>query len=151
MNEKLELIKTMYEAEAANIAKYHAADEAGDSEGCKAAREAHEAWEKLMNETDKQFKAVYRLYESMKERGNDMIDFDEPYQYRNAAETVAMLREYGFDRFSFSSTWSSAVETAWLFTQNGCRLEGLVEINGRCKAFMSDEYEKKHGYLFSVQ
>lgn len=151
MNEKLELIKTMYEAEAANIAKYHAADEAGDSEGCKAAREAHEAWEKLMNETDKQFKAVYRLYESMKERGNDMIDFDEPYQYRNAAETVAMLREYGFDRFSFSSTWSSAAETAWEFIQNGCKLTGMIEIRGTVTEFYSNEYKKVPAYTFSVK
>ena len=52
--------------------------------------------------------------------------------------------------FTFSSTWSSAVETAWLFVQNGCKLEGLVQINGTCQAFMREEYERVPAYVFSI-
>lgn len=71
--------------------------------------------------------------------------------YRRLEEQIAEKgKAYGIEKFTFSSSWSSAVETAWLFTQNGCRLERIVEINGSHKAFMSDEYEKAHGYLFSI-
>ena len=44
----------------------------------------------------------------------------------------------------------SAYETAWLFQKAGCTLAGLIEINSQHKAFMSDEYEKTHGYLFKL-
>lgn len=54
------------------------------------------------------------------------------------------------EAFTFSSTWSSAVETAWLFQKAGCTLAGLIEINSQHKAIMSDEYEKAHGYLFKL-
>ena len=84
------------------------------------------------------------------ERGNAYIDLNDTIWDDQVPALIGNLREYGIEKFTFSSTWSSAVETAWLFTQNGCRLEGLVEINGRHKAFMSDEYEKAHGYLFSI-
>ena len=63
---------------------------------------------------------------------------------------VACMKKYGIEAFTFSSTWSSAVETAWLFQKAGCTLSGLIEINSQHKAFMSDEYEKAHGYLFKL-
>ena len=63
---------------------------------------------------------------------------------------VACMKECGIEAFTFSSTWSSAVETAWLFQKAGCILAGLIEINSQHKAFMSDEYEKAHGYLFKL-
>ena len=66
------------------------------------------------------------------------------------SELVARMKDYGIEAFTFSSTWSSAVETAWLFQQAGCTLAGLVEINSQYKAFMSNEYEKVHGYLFKL-
>lgn len=44
----------------------------------------------------------------------------------NAAKTaedeagmIGALRENGVSHFTFSSGWSGAVDTAWLFTQNG--------------------------------
>ena len=61
------------------------------------------------------------------------------------------MREYGIEAFAFSSSWTQALESAWLFTQNGCTLEGMVEINDRCKAILSDEYEKRHALMFRVQ
>ena len=42
------------------------------------------------------------------------------------------------------------VGTAWLFVQNGCKLEGMVEINGTYQAFMSDEYERVPAFVFSI-
>ena len=63
---------------------------------------------------------------------------------------IAAMRENGIEKFTFSSGWSHAVETAWLFQEAGYALEGLVEIYSRYTALGSDEHEKAHGYLFRV-
>ncbi|WP_406040089.1 hypothetical protein [Succinimonas sp.] len=63
---------------------------------------------------------------------------------------IAAMRENGIEKFTFSSGWSRAVETAWLFQKNGCALEGLAEICSRYTEFGSDEHEKACGYLFRV-
>ena len=60
------------------------------------------------------------------------------------------MRENGIERFTFSSGWTDAVETAWLFQKAGCVLEGLVEINKCNLTPFTDECEKIHGYLFRV-
>lgn len=150
-NEKLEHLKAICDAEIESIAKYNAAEAAGDNEGCKAAMADLEACKKAMEEVDDRFRTVYLLYRSMKERGNDMIDFNEPYQYRNAAETVELLREYGIEKFSFSSGWSSAIECAWEFVQNGCELAGITEVHGTVRDFYSDEYKLVPAYIFNVK
>ena len=66
------------------------------------------------------------------------------------AGLIENLRNLGIEHFTFSSTWSSAVETAWLFKENGCELEGLVQINSRYTSFRKNEYEKAAAYLFRV-
>ena len=63
---------------------------------------------------------------------------------------IERLRKAGIKKFTFSSTWSSTVQTAWLFLQNGCKVEGMAEINGPSTAFMSDEYERVPAYVFSI-
>ena len=70
---------------------------------------------------------------------------------KHAATLIASFREYGVEAFTFSSGWSSATESAWAFLQNGCTLAGMVEINGKHKAFGSNEYEKRPAFLFRVQ
>ena len=82
--------------------------------------------------------------------GNEHLDISEVVWDKDVESLINCLRENGIERFTFSSTWSSAVETAWLFQKAGCTLSGLIEINSQHKAFMSDEYEKAHGYLFSI-
>ena len=139
-----------YAQEQENLKAYHEAEARNDEAGMQAARDAHHAWGEAIDAKGKDYANLYRLYEDALERGNDLIDLNDVIWDDKVEALIASFRTYGIERFTFSSTWSSAVETAWLFTQQGCKLEGLVEINGRCKAFMSDEYEKKHGYLFSI-
>lgn len=93
---------------------------------------------------------LWRAYETSMDCGNEYPDFDSPIKDGEIGELISSMRKQGFTAFTYSSTWSSAVETAWLFQKAGCRLEGLVEINSQHKAFMSDEYEKAHGYLFKL-
>ena len=93
---------------------------------------------------------IWSAYETAKDCGNEYIDLNDTIRDDAVEGLVACMKEYGIEAFTFSSTWSSAVETAWLFQKAGCTLAGLIEINSHHKAFMSDEYEKAHGYLFKL-
>lgn len=92
---------------------------------------------------------LWREYEVSRDNGNELLDISETVWDKDVESLISCMREIGIERFTFSSTWSSSVETAWLFQQNGCRLEGLIEINGS-KNFFEDKREKKHGYIFSL-
>lgn len=93
---------------------------------------------------------IGNAYETAKDCGNEYIDLNDTIRDDAVEDLVACMKEYGIEAFTFSSTWSGAVETAWLFQKAGCTLAGLIEINSQQKAFMSDEYEKAHGYLFKL-
>lgn len=92
---------------------------------------------------------LWREYEISRDNGNELLDISETVWDKDVESLISCMREIGIERFTFSSTWSSSVETAWLFQQNGCRLEGLIEINGSTRGF-EKEREKKHGYIFSL-
>ena len=139
-----------YAQEQENIRAYNEAEARNDEAGMQAVRDNHHTLMTNIEAKGKDYANLYSLYEDAHDRGNELIDISEVVWDNKVEPLIASFREYGIERFTFSSGWSNAVETAWLFTQQGCKLEGLVEINGRCKAFMSDDYEKKHGYLFSV-
>ncbi len=94
---------------------------------------------------------IWKAYETSRDCGNLYLDISDSVSDEAAPNLVACMRDYGFEAFTFSSTWSSAVETAWIFQKAGCRLAGLVEINSQYKEFDSDEYEKAHGYLFKLR
>ncbi|MCC8013641.1 MAG: hypothetical protein LIO87_00450 [Eubacterium sp.] len=113
-------------------------------------RKAHDFLWKEITAKGEDYTKLYKLYSETKERENDYIDLSDVVWERDVKPLIESFRKFGISKFTFSSTWSSAVETAWLFQKNGCKLEGLVEINGRHKDFMSKEYEKVHGYLFSL-
>lgn len=95
-------------------------------------------------------KRIWSAYETASDCGNEYLDLNDTIRDDEVEGLVACMKEYGIQAFTFSSTWSSAVETAWLFQKAGCTLAGLIEINSQHKAFMSDEYEKAHGYLFKL-
>lgn len=132
-------------------AQYEAAKAVGSEEGMAQARTDHRALMDSVEGTGKAFARIYRMYEDAMDVGNDYIDLADIHEYQNEAETIACLREYGIETFTFSSGWSSAVDSAWAFTQNGCTLQGMVEINSRIRNFDGDGYEKAHAFLFKVQ
>lgn len=100
-----------------------------------------------LNSTEKR---IWSAYETAKDCGNEYLDLNDTIRNDAVEDLVACMKEYGITAFTFSSTWSSAVETAWLFQKAGCTLTGLIEINSQYKDFRSDEYEKAHGYLFKL-
>ena len=129
---------------------YEASKAAGDESGMEKARNEYQAMKKEVLETeDADFGFAYRLYKQMKECGNKFIDLS--IAIHDEVGTLQTLRKFGFEHFTFSSGWSSAVESAWIFQQNGCRLEGLIELNSIHKDWTTGEREKVHGYLFSIQ
>ena len=143
-------LEQVYTREAALERAYEAAKAAGNEAGIEKARREHQAMEKEILETeDDDFGFAYRLYRQMKDCDNEYIDLS--IATHDEVGTLQTLRKYGFEHFTFSSGWSSAVESAWIFQQNGCRLEGLIELNSIHKDWTTGEREKVHGYLFSIQ
>lgn len=132
-------------------AEYEAAKAAGSEEDIAQAHSDHRALMDSVEATGKAFTRIYRMYEDAMDVGNDYIDLAEIREYQNEAELIAGFREYGIEAFTFSSNWSSAVDSAWAFTQNGCTLQGMVQINSQHKTFEGDGYEKKNAFLFKVQ
>ena len=143
-------IIAIYKREQELLARYRKAKEAGDEAGMQDAREKHQAVEAHLEAQGREFCWAYRLFEEQQERGNAYIDLHDTMQDAKISVYIETLKKLGFKNFTFSSTWSSAVETAWIFTQNGCSLKGLIEINSPYKDFMGEGYEKAHGYLFSI-
>ena len=90
------------------------------------------------------------IFEDAWRRGNNYIDFSDVIRDEDVPNMITTLRTLGFRKFTFSSSWSSAVETAWLFTKNGCLLEVMVEINSKHNDFETAYYETIPAYLFNL-
>ncbi|MDO4389876.1 MAG: hypothetical protein Q4C31_12590 [Eubacteriales bacterium] len=132
-------------------ARYDVAELKNDSAAMEQARADHFALEASIQAQGKPFERLYSLYAAAMKVGNQYIDISELHEYRDVKELIDSFREYGIEAFTFSSGWSSATGSAWAFLQNGCTLAGMVEINGKHKAFGSDEYDKCPAFLFRVQ
>ena len=133
-----------------NHETYDCAKQAGDEAGMDAAREEYKAFQAELAAKGKHYCMIFREYCDSKQRGNDCIDFSDAIWETDVEPLLREMRTNGIDRFSLSSTWSGAVDTAWLFQQNGCTLEGLIRINGKFKRFDEEQYEEAHAYLFKV-
>lgn len=70
--------------------------------------------------------------------------------YTKIQKLKKLYKDNGIEYFTFSSTWSSAVKIAWLFKQNGCSLEGLIEINENIDDFETGKMRKTPAYLFKL-
>lgn len=146
----LELMKKYYEQVQVLKNAYDTAKEQGDEAGKAAAKERHRVWKETVMAEGEDFWRVFKLYENARERGNEHIDFHEVIWDKDVPALIDRLRKAGIQKFTFSSTWSSTVKTAWLFLQNGCKLEGMTEINGTCTSVFSEEYERVPAYVFSI-
>ena len=130
-------------------AAYDVADAAGNEDGKETARAAiRELWNG-MEAKGKACARLYREYTEARDKGNELLDLRDAIWDKDVAELIRAIRENGIERFTFSSGWSSAVETAWLFLENGCRLEGMIQINGSEDIFHGG-YKKAPAYLFSI-
>ncbi len=140
-----------YEQEQRIEAAYEAAKATGSEEGKEKAREEYYSFCKENEAKGDTFCRIYREYAVARKNGNSLLDLSDTIWDKEVEDLVACLKENGIEKFTFSSTWSSAVETAWLFKKNGCRLEDLVEISGREHPFKENERETLPAYLFSIK
>ena len=115
----------------------------------KAQQSYSELKETIKNE-ENGFRKIWMMYEKAKENQNMYIDFNDVIWDNEVQSIIKTLRDNRIEKFTFSSTWSGAVRTAWLFTQNGCTLEGLTEINEGYEDFITVEMKKTPAYLFKL-
>ena len=139
--------KTYAQVQEAHKAYDAATDEAGKEAARTLYHEATAAIEALGSTACR----IWREYEVARDSGNIYLDISEVVWDKDVEALISCMRDNGIDHFTFSSGWSSAVETAWLLQKKGCRLEGLIEINSRHKDLFTGEREKAHGYLFRIQ
>lgn len=92
---------------------------------------------------------IWRDYSNARDNDNERLDINDVVWDRDVKGLVDCMRANGIKEFTFSSGWSSSVDIAWLFTQNGCKLAGMVEVNGR-KNYFEKKHDVMHGYLFEV-
>lgn len=92
---------------------------------------------------------LWHAYETMRKRGNKYMDFDMVDEDR-AAELAHAMKENGVKTFTYSSSWSSAVNTALIFKEMGYRVTDVVEINSGHVAWGDERAEKIPAYMFTI-
>ena len=145
---KMESIERFYGRSEELEKKSDAAEKAEDAQTMQACRDAYQVLVKKVQAEGEDFGNMMRLYSDMKKHGNSLLDLSGTY--REPKKILQVFREFGVKEFTFSSTWSSAVQVAWEFTQLGCSLKGMTEIYGSGQKFMSNEYERIPAFIFSL-
>ena len=144
----MEMIERFYGRSEELEKKFDAAEKVGDAQTMQACRDAYQELVKEVRAEGEAFGDMMRLYSDMKNHGNSRLDLSGTYW--KPEKILKTFREFGVTEFTFSSTWSSAIQVAWAFTQMGCTLEGMIEIYGSGRKLMSNEYEKVPAFLFSL-
>ena len=114
------------------------------------AQQSYSKLEETIENEAKAFKRIWTMYEKAKENKNQYLDLNDVIWDNEVESIIKVLRYNGIEKFTFSSTWSGAVKTAWLFAQNGCTLEGLTEINEGYEDFITGKMKKTPAYLFKL-
>lgn len=73
------------------------------------------------------FCAMFRLYSDMKEDGNTMLNISDDYDPENI---MKLFKVCGITRFTYSSRWSDALKSAYVFENSGYHIDGMTEVNG---------------------
>lgn len=145
---KMEMLERFYQRHEELERKFDAAEKAGDTKAMDACQDSHQNLLQEVRVEGEAFGDMMRLYSEMKQQGNSRLDLSGTY--RKPEEIIRIFRDFGVKEFTFSSTWSSAIQVSWAFTQLGCTLEGMIEIYGSGRKFMSNEYEKVPAYIFKI-
>ncbi|MCD7810310.1 MAG: hypothetical protein LUG91_00410 [Ruminococcus sp.] len=136
--EKVQEIKRTFQAAASEAEK-------------ELARKAyHDALAKIEHMGSNETRRIWNAYSDARECGNAYLDLHEVIWDKDVEPLISCMRANGIERFTFSSHCTDTTETAWLFQQNGCTLEGLIEINTPFRDCITGDFEKKHGLLFRV-
>lgn len=140
-----------YAREQENRQQFNTEKTQKSEDGRKAAVAAYQEFRDYIMAQGDVYAGIYRLYSQSRDRGNECIDIDRDIEGSKAGELADAFRSYGIQKFTYSSGWSGAAEAAWQFIQHGWKLEGMAELYSGSRKFMSDEYIKTHGYVFSIR
>ena len=114
------------------------------------ARDLHDTTAAAVNACGPVFAEVAVVYcESMK-RGNVVPDIDHWLYNATPADVVSIFRENGIKRFTMSSTWTDALETAAAFIDAGCRLEGMQTVFVNKLDIRNDKYKTGPALVFYI-
>lgn len=129
-----------------NIKKeFKDATNSGDDNSLIAIEQKQEDFMSNISSYGKEHVRVYNLYKMAKEMGNSRIDISQPHETRDIPLLLQTFRECRISEFTFSSTWSDAINDCWEFIQNGCILTGMTEIftrDGKIPAYIFKIGEK---------
>lgn len=145
---KMEMLEKFYERHEELERKLDAAENDGNTRAIEACQKGHQELLEEVRAEGETFGDMMRLYSEMKQQGNSRLDLSGTY--RKPEEVIRIFREFGVTEFTFSSTWSSAIQVSWAFTQLGCTLKGMTEVHGTKRDFQTGEYEKVPAFLFSL-
>ena len=132
-------------------ADYDKAEVAKDEAGMEKARADYKVWVDSIEAKGRAYADTFRIYKDSRDNGNALIDICEPHHVRNIPELVENLKENGVTEFTYSSTWSSAIEASWEFLHNGCEIAGMTEVYTHCTKIFSDEHETAPAYIFRIK
>ena len=91
------------------------------------------------------FTAIFNYYADSLSNGNKYLDIGRDVIWeKDVPAFLSVMRMEGIKHFTFSSSWSSAIEIAWRFQQHGCTLEGLTE------GYKIKEENKSPALLFTI-
>lgn len=122
------IFEEAYQKELQAIAAF---DAAKNNEEKEKARELHNKTFGQIGSLGEFAVHVWREYQISRKHGNLNLDLSEIVWDHQVPEIVACMKANGIERFTFSGIYTEAIRTAWLFQQEGCVLEGFVEINSR--------------------
>ena len=145
---KMEMLVRFYERHEELERKLDAAENDGNTRAIEACQKSHQELLEEVRAEGEAFGDMMRLYSEMKQQGNSRLDLSGTY--RKPEEVIRIFRDFGVTEFTFSSTWSSAIQTSWAFTQLGCTLKGMTEVHGTKRDFQTGEYEKVPAYVFEI-
>ena len=114
------------------------------------ARERLRRIENDVNAAGGMYKTIFTLLYTQIKTGNAYIDISEPFIYSgHEEELINAFREYGIYYFTFSSQWSNAGRSAYVFKQKGATVENLIEVYTGQESF-DGQKEKAPAYIFRV-
>lgn len=93
---------------------------------------------------------VWYDYENSRDCGNERLDISAVLWNSEVPEIVSCLKRNNIKSFTFSATYTSAIEIAWMFQKEGCVLAGMVEVNTNLKE-CDGNYQKRPALLFKIK
>ena len=119
-----------------------------DQAGKQYALEAHFALLDKIQAMGQDIAQVFNLAMDSMVKGNEYIDLHDCIHESSVPALIESMRKCGIKRFTYSSTWSSAVKIIWLFLHNGCTQEGMTEVH--TSHIHDDPTEMAPAFIFDI-